>query len=112
MKLLINHNGQYLTGSAIADAVMSYALTLTRSGDVDSVDLPFRATDGAIKRVVLMLGWQVETTTVSGDDDSDELLEPGTVDSIRVRDHSRGTMRATVVDLGDHRQLQWSNFDL
>ena len=63
MKVLSNTVGSFLTGSAIADAVMALNLALTRRRQVDVVDIPFIDSAGDQSRVQLAIGWHVELVT-------------------------------------------------
>ena len=94
MKLLMNRNGSFLTGDDLADAVMRYGLALARKREIDVVDIPFRTVDGAVRRVQLSVGWNVETTaTSSGPDETDELVEPETARSMNAKAASADILR-------------------
>ena len=55
MKTLITQVGTYLTGDAIADAVLKYWLALAHEHHADVVDVPIVTTDGEPSRVRLAL---------------------------------------------------------
>ena len=65
MKALTTRVGTYVTGDAVADAVLRYALALARVRALDVVEIPFRAASGAVSRVQLRLGWLVDLDCVS-----------------------------------------------
>jgi hypothetical protein len=65
MKALSTRVGTYVTGDAVADAVLGYALALARVQSLDLVEIPFRAANGAVSRVQLRLGWLVDLDCVS-----------------------------------------------
>ena len=48
--------GGFVTGTDIAEAVLEYASSLARAGDVDIVDVQVRETDGTLGRVRMLLG--------------------------------------------------------
>lgn len=95
MKHLTNRAGSFLTGSEIADAVMQYALQLSRQRDVDLVDIPFVGADGGIHRVELTIGWLADLVAVSHAQGHEELIEYETVDSIRAKADAVGVLRAS-----------------
>jgi len=93
MKLLTNRNGSFLTGDDLADAVMRYGLALARRREIDIVDIPFRATDGTVRRVQLSVGWNVDTTATSTADRTDELIEDETAQSMNAKASSADVIR-------------------
>jgi hypothetical protein len=109
MKHLTNRAGSFLTGTEIADAVMQYALQLARQRDVDLVEIPFVAADGAIRRVELTIGWLADLVAVSDGRGSKELVEHATVDSIRAKADSVGVLRASPFS-GDDLERMRSGF--
>ena len=114
MKLLTNRNGSYLTGTEIADAVLHYGLALAKKRDVDIVDVPFIARDGAIRRVEMTIGWQTDTTAVSDAEPVDELLEIDTILAIYAKADSTGMIHGQPFTDEEHDQMmQWpsSNAD-
>jgi hypothetical protein len=93
MKLLTNRNGSFLTGDDLADAVMRYGLALARRREIDIVDIPFRTVDGAVRRVQLSVGWNVDTTATSTADQADELIEDETARSMNAKAASAEILR-------------------
>jgi hypothetical protein len=110
MKLLTNPNGSYLTGNDIADAVMQYNLALTKTQDVDLVDIPFIAPDRVIRRVELIIGWLNQVTAVSHTEPHDELLEVDTILSLYAKTHAASVHGEPFTD-EQMRQNQWPLFD-
>ncbi len=100
MKALTTRVGTYLTGDAVADAVLTYALALARAQKLDLVDVPFRADGGAESRVQFRLGWLVDVDAVSHGGDADrELVDPALVTDLTARERSlRPTGDATFGD--------------
>lgn len=78
MKLLTAGGGSYLTGSAIADAVLRYGLVLARRRDIDLVDIPYRTAEGLVRRVAFTIGWRYDIQAVTSEAAGDELVEAGT----------------------------------
>jgi hypothetical protein len=110
MKLLTNRNGSFLTGDELADAVLRYGLALARKREIDVVDIPFRTPDGALRRVQLSVGWNVDTTAISsGPDGTDELVEHETARSMDAKaaaaDILRGHPFSADESMQMHRQL-------
>lgn len=85
MKALITRVGTYVTGDALADALLNYSLVLARAQRVDLVELPFRAPSGAIARVQVRVGWMVDMDAVSHEQREPEVTEPGLIEDLRAR---------------------------
>ena len=64
MKTLITEVGAYLTGDAIADAVLEYWLELTREHRADILDVPIVTVDGEHSHVRLAVGWMTALAVV------------------------------------------------
>jgi len=77
MKVLTVGGGSYLTGSAIADAVLRYGLALAKRRDIDLVDIPFLG-DGGVRRALVTIGWRYEMRAVTAPTEGEELEEVGT----------------------------------
>lgn len=94
MKALTTRVGTYVTGDAVADAVLSYALALARIQALDVVDIPFRTAIGDAERVQLRLGFLVDMDCVSeGGRPEDELVDVAVVSDLRARElalHPKG----------------------
>jgi hypothetical protein len=89
MKLLTTVSGSYLTGTDLADAVISYGLALTRAHAVDVVSIPFSRPDGSTRTVDFTVGWQLGTAAISADGIADgftaELVDPEALSTIQER---------------------------
>jgi hypothetical protein len=106
MKLLTNRNGSFLTGDDLADAVMRYGLALARKRDIDIVDIPFRTADGAVRRVQLSVGWNVDTTATSGPEGTDELIEVETARSMNAKAASAEILRGQPLSHDELAQMR------
>lgn len=97
MKSITTRIGTFLTGSDIADAVLSYGTALSNARRLDSVDIPVVVRDGTTRRVRFVVGWMIDltvTTTVSPEGgEMEELEEPGTVLDLLDRAASAGVVR-------------------
>ena len=111
MKLLTSRNGSYLTGDDIADAVMHYGLELALPRELDIVDIPFVADDGAVRRVQLTVGWLADTAAVTHAQPVEELVESDTASSIRYKADHVGVVRATPFSEDEHAELGAMYFD-
>jgi hypothetical protein len=111
MKTLNTQHGSYLTGNEIADAVMHYALVLSKERDIDIVDVPFLSDDGVIRRVQLTIGWQIGTTAISTFEPADELLEADTILSLNAKAKAAGRVRAQAFSAEDLEDIGWPTFD-
>lgn len=89
MKALTTRVGTYVTGDAVADAVLNYALALARAGSIDLVDIPFRTASGVVSRVQLRLGWLVDMDSVSeGGSAENELTDTALLADLRTRERA------------------------
>jgi hypothetical protein len=97
MKALTTRVGTYITGDAVADAVLTYSLALARLQQLDLVDIPVRNGDGRVARVQFRLGWMVDMDSVSkGGPPDAELLDAAVIADLREREialHPRGDSR-------------------
>jgi hypothetical protein len=105
MKLLTSRNGSFLTGDDIADAVLHYGLALTRRRELDVVDIPFVATDGAVHRAQFTVGWMFDTAAISDAEPSDELIDSDTARSLRAKADMVGVVHATAFDQDELEHL-------
>ncbi|MDR6970544.1 hypothetical protein [Leifsonia shinshuensis] len=64
MKTVATRSASFHTGTAIAEAVQSYALELARRGQVDVVDIPVALPGGGVGRAAFMVGWLMDASTV------------------------------------------------
>lgn len=79
MKKIFVGTLSFLTGSDLADAVLSCALAAARAGRVEVVDIPILVTGGETRRARFPVGWQVDLAAVTSETSAGELEEPGTV---------------------------------
>jgi len=79
MKTIVTQGGAFRTGTEIADAVTGYGLALARIRELDTVDIPFIAGDGAVNRVQFRVGWLIDTVVTSDEQAADELIEADTI---------------------------------
>ena len=107
MKVLSNTVGSFLTGSAIADAVMALNLALTRHHQVDIVDIPFIDSQGDQSRVQLAVGWHVELVTQTHPSAMEELLEPETTRNFTDRTSGMSEPVAVTFTLEELRDIAW-----
>jgi len=67
MKTLITQVGSYLTGDAVADAVVQYWLALAEERRADIIDIPVVGSDGRRSHVRLALGATLPIAVVDAD---------------------------------------------
>jgi hypothetical protein len=111
MKTIVTKSGAFLTGTEIADAVSAYGLALARARDLDVVDIPFLAAGGALNRVQLRIGWQIETVVTSDQQPADELIEIDTI--LDLLDRARAVSLPPTPDSSLPRPKLWvdTNWD-
>jgi hypothetical protein len=107
MKVLRNTVGSFLTGSAIADAVMALNLALTRRRQVDVVDIPFIDSVGDRFRVQLAVGWHVDLVTQTHPSQREELLEPETTRYFTDRTAGLSEPVSVAFTLEELRDIAW-----
>ena len=79
MKTIVTARESFRTGSEIADAVTGYGLALARIRDLDVVEIPYIAENGAVHRAQLRIGWLIDTVVTFDDGVADELIEADTI---------------------------------
>ncbi len=103
MKKVSNSAGTYLTGTAIADAIMEYATALWNQRRVAFVDIPFVNGQGVIERAQFLVGWANQIATVSARAIGSELREPETVQTLRNEtQRTSGVINARPVEAPDY----------
>ncbi len=85
MKLISNGSGSYLTGDAIADAVVRLAVALSNARSTDVVDIPFRGTDGGTESVSFMLGGHATVNAATCAGRANDVVDTPALDAILVR---------------------------
>lgn len=100
--------GSFLTGSAIADAVMALNLELSRRHQLDIVDIPFIDSEGNRSRVQLTVGWHVALVTQDHPSGMEELLEPETTRSIADRTTAADDPLGVAFTLEELRDISWN----
>lgn len=114
MKLIATKTGRFRTGSELADAVMHYALALTRRRRVDLVDVPVVAADGSQARAQFPVGWQSDISTISLPEPlepEDELTEVDTAIDLYTRAELVGVTRARPLTLQELRSDAAAGYD-
>lgn len=111
MKLLTNRSGSYLTGDDIADAVMIYGLALTRSRNVDLVEIPLLMPDQSIRRVELLIGWNNQLSSTTQLNQPEELLEFDTIVDLYSKAHAIGVIHGEPFSDEDIKHNEWPIFD-
>ncbi|WP_091228093.1 hypothetical protein [Microbacterium sp. 3J1] len=110
MKTLITQVGTYVTGDAVADAVVQHWLALTEERRGDVVEIPFVGPDGRRSRVRLAMGAAlpiavVDAETVDGFDDE------AAAHALLNRTHSLSPSASVGFDAGDLPDVH-SEYDL
>lgn len=85
MKLLTTATGRYLTGTAIADAVVHFGVALANEFRVGAIEIPFVASDGQQRRALLTVGWHAAASAEEHDGHGGELHEPELVRTLEQR---------------------------
>jgi hypothetical protein len=99
MKLITNGAGSYLTGDALADAVVRLAVALANVRSTDVVELPFRGSDGATESVTFMLGVHTTVNAATSSVRAEDVVDAPALDAIllrleRAEQHGDTPMRA------------------
>jgi hypothetical protein len=104
MKKISNAAGTFLTGTALADAIMEYATALWNQRRVAFVDIPFVNGQGVIERAQFLIGWANQIATVSERTVGTELREPETEQELRSEaKRTVGVINAQPVESPDYR---------
>ncbi|TFD82802.1 hypothetical protein [Cryobacterium fucosi] len=85
MKRIFHPGGSVVTGSALADAVMDYAESLSGRSQVDMVDIPVLTDGGLPGRAQFLIGASSQLMSVTSEPVLRELVEGRTTDDLRRR---------------------------
>ncbi|HEX5858871.1 MAG TPA: hypothetical protein VFY91_12260 [Microbacterium sp.] len=109
MKILSNRNGSYVTGTAIADAVLRYGHALAKTRDIDVVDIPFVAADGLPARVQLTVGWCADVNTAEHPAHDAELIDEAVTEDLDAKADglTRGSVPFTTSEVADLSWMGW-----
>ena len=111
MKLLTVGGGVYLTGSAIADAVLRYGLALSKRRDVDIVEIPYVAEYGDVRRAEFTIGWRHKVQAVTQAFEGEELVEVGTTFALDERTAATRIARGLPFTAEEAAELNWAEPD-
>jgi len=102
MKALTNRVGSYVTGDAVADAVLSYALALARAGQLDVLTSRSSRAAARWRVVTMMVGWRVDLDAISSGRGDPELVDSALTDALKAREgslHPHGNTPLSADDL-------------
>jgi hypothetical protein len=109
MKLLSFGGASYLTGTAIADAVLSAGLALARRREMDLVRIPYL--DGAdVEELEFTIGWMTDVVAVSHIGPEPELVDEAAVSRLRATGGMMGRPLLPVED-PDFAVNNWADYD-
>lgn len=100
MKILVTQVGTYVTGDAVADAVMEYWLALTEERRADVVDIPTVGSDGRESLVRVTLGAALPMAVLDADM-THGLDDAGAAEHVRVRLRSLNPPARAAFDLDE-----------
>ncbi|AZS37451.1 hypothetical protein CVS47_02088 [Microbacterium lemovicicum] len=99
MKTVIYAGDAFVTGDAIADAVLRYSRILAEAGTADTVTIPVRRRDGVRVDATLLLGPASQIVAESQpDDEGEEIEDGGLVDELNARADTRDAPVGLPVD--------------
>ncbi|MFS0732390.1 hypothetical protein ABC304_10345 [Microbacterium sp. 1P10UB] len=99
MKTVIYAGDAFVTGDAIADAVLRYSKILAEAGTADTVTIPVRRNDGERVEATLLLGPASQIVAESQPYDGREEIEDGdVVDELNARSDTRDAPVGLPVD--------------
>lgn len=110
MKTITYAGDRFLTGDAIATAVMDYARALARSGDADTVEIPVRDDAGGLTVATLLIGPASQIAAEETDDPHGELHDEAVVADLAHRSRAAET-HAAVIDDADGPGSLMPDFD-
>lgn len=111
MKYVATHSGRFLTGTELADAVQNYGLALERVHQLALVEIPVIESDGRDARATFAVGWEADTATVTAPDQTEELIEVGTVIELYEKAATAGVIRAHPFSPAELEALSWPVLD-
>lgn len=113
MKTIVTAGGSFFTGTEVADAVTGYGLALARRHALDVVEIPFLTAAGAVHRVQIRIGWQVDLLVTFDEKVAEELIEPDTILGILGKTRAlevSGRRQHSVRESG-HQPVVWDEVD-
>jgi hypothetical protein len=109
MKLLSFGGASYLTGTAIADAVLSAGLALARRREMDLVRIPY-LNGTVVEELEFTIGWMTDIVAVSHIGPEVELIDEATVTRLRAAGGVMGRPLSPVEDT-DFAANHWADYD-
>lgn len=108
MKRIFHPGGSVVTGSDLADAVLSYAEALSNRRQVDVVDIPVVGEGGLPGRAQFLIGSASQLVSVTAEAAETELVELGTTELLRRKTLDRSVMTPvglTAAEVADYAQF-------
>ncbi|WP_345801996.1 hypothetical protein AAIB33_02500 [Microbacterium sp. AZCO] len=82
MKRIVYAGGEYLTGDAIADALLDYSEALAEAGSASHIEIPIVDAHGVRERATFLVGPSSQIVTSDVDTHGDELVDQEIVDRL------------------------------
>lgn len=76
---------EFLTGDAIARALVEYSRALARVGSSESIEVPIRDANGALESAVFLVGPASQIVAMHVESDDDELTDESVVAELKTR---------------------------
>lgn len=111
MKTVHTRLATYVTGSDLADAVLTLAAASANARRVEVVDIPVVAGESE-HRARFMVGWMAEVSVHTLTSETDELEEPTTLIDLLNRSASAGVRRARPFTPEQAAAFPWLDLDL
>ena len=109
MKLLTAGARTYLTGDAIADAVIDYGVALANEQRVDLVHFPFLGEDGVPSQVSLTVGLHIVLGAETCPTNGYELVDAAASDAITSQQRDLIPRGDTPFDMADLSVMPWGD---
>jgi len=85
VKTVIYAGDSFVTGDAIADAVLRYSKVLAEAGAADTVTIPVLTGDGAREEATLLIGPSSQIVAETTDGDDEQIADAALVDDLNAR---------------------------
>lgn len=111
MRTLTTPQGSFLTGSALAEAVLKYDQALSDVGTTAAVDLPVLVGDAKLARALVTVGWRQCLESATSDADVDELTDDHAVRGLDALTAAVAPRRGTAFSEGELAEIDWTAAD-
>jgi hypothetical protein len=109
MKVVIYAGGEFMTSSAVADALMEYSAALAEGHDAATIELPIVAEDGTPGRAVFLVGPASQIVARTVDTDVSEPEDSAEVEHLKALTRHLRPSASVETEARDQVEWNWEN---